>query len=400
MPFRILEIDIASLPAVHATGRTLTQALLLTFLCTLSSAKLFPAPHFIGLRRNTMDVDGRLELITRDALEIVTEVELRSLLETSSKPTAYIGYEPSGFVHIGQMITASKIVDMQKAGVEFTVFLADWHAMINDKLDGDLDGIRACGEYMRDCFVALGVAESAKFVYASELIDGLDYWERFIRICKVSSLGRLKRAMTIMGRNEDEAEIDASKIMYPSMQVADIFQLDVDIAYSGMDQRRAHMLARDAAEKLGWKKPVAVHTPLLMSLVGGARMDPVDAKMSKSAPDSAIFMHDSPEDVARKVKNAFCPPETEANPVLDMARLIVFPRLAVLKVDRPAKYGGPIEFSCFEELEKAYAAKSLHPMDLKKGVSDSVNELLEPVRSHFEAHPANLEKVKSLSVTR
>ena len=347
-----------------------------------------------------MDVDGRLELITRDALEIVTEGELRSLLETNSNPTAYIGYEPSGFVHIGQMITASKIVDMQKAGVEFTVFLADWHAMINDKLGGNIDNIRSCGEYMRDCFLALGVDESAKFVYASELIEKLDYWERFIRICKASSLMRLKRAMTIMGRNEDEAEIDASKVMYPPMQVADIFQLDVDIAYSGMDQRRAHMLARDAAEKLGWKKPIAVHTPLLMSLVGGARMDPVEAKMSKSNPDSAVFMHDGPEDVTRKLKNAFCPPETEANPVLDMARLIVFPRIGSLKIDRPAKYGGAVEFATYDELEKAYASKSLHPMDLKKGVSDSVNQLLEPVRSYFEQHPENLDKVKSLSITR
>jgi len=347
-----------------------------------------------------MDVDDRLGLITKDALEVVTEAELRTLLETNSKPTAYIGYEPSGFVHIGQVITASKIVDMQKAGVEFTVFLADWHAMINDKLGGNIDNIRACGEYMRDCFMALGVENSAKFVYASELIEKLDYWERFIRICKASSLMRLKRAMTIMGRTEDEAEIDASKVMYPPMQVADIFQLDVDIAYSGMDQRRAHMLARDAAEKLRWKKPIAVHTPLLMSLVGGARMDPVEAKMSKSNPDSAVFMHDGPEEVARKMKGAFCPPETEANPVLDMARLIVFPKLGTLRIDRPPKYGGPVEFSSFAELEKAYTAKSLHPMDLKKGVSDSVNVLLEPVRSYFKSHPENLEKVKSLSITR
>jgi tyrosyl-tRNA synthetase len=100
------------------------------------------------------------------------------------------------------------------------------------------------------------------------------------------------------------------------------------------------------------------------------------------------------------MKSAFCPPETEANPVLDMARLIVFPRLGTLKVDRSAKYGGPVEFASFDELEKAYATKSLHPMDLKKGVSDSVNELLEPVRSYFEARPDNLEKVKSLSITR
>ncbi|MDH3365851.1 MAG: tyrosine--tRNA ligase [Thermoplasmata archaeon] len=347
-----------------------------------------------------MDVDARLELATRNALEIVTVEEMRALLETNPNPSAYIGYEPSGFVHVGQMITASKVVDLQRAGIDVTVFLADWHAMINDKLGGDIGDIRTCGEYMRDCFLALGVSRSTKFVYASDLINRAEYWERFIRICKASSLMRLKRAMTIMGRTEDEAELDGSKVMYPPMQVADIFQLDVDIAYSGMDQRRAHMLARDVAEKLGWKKPIALHTPLLMSLKGGERMDPAEAKMSKSSPDTAIFMHDGPDDVQRKLKNAFCPPETEANPVMDTMRLLVFPMLGSAKIDRSTKFGGPVEYSSFEELKEAYESKSLHPMDLKKGAADAINKLLEPVREYFTANPENLEKVKALTITR
>lgn len=366
-----------------------------------SAGNLFLA---IILYRNgdtaSMDVESKVEFVTRGVLEIVTVEELKALLETKSSPTAYIGYEPSGFVHAGQMITASKVVDMQKAGIDVTVFLADWHAMINDKLGANIDNIRVCGEYMRDCFLALGVADSTKFAYATDLISGTEYWERFIRICKASSLTRLKRAMTIMGRAEDEADIDASKIMYPPMQVADIFHLDVDIAYSGMDQRRAHMLARDVADKLRWKKPIALHTPLLMSLVGGGRMDPVEAKMSKSNPDSAIFMHDGPDDVTRKLKNAFCPPEAEGNPVLDTVRLLVFPQIGHLTIDRPAKYGGPVEFGTFEEVADAYASKSLHPMDLKKGAADAVNTLLEPVRKYFESHPENLDKVKALSITR
>jgi len=347
-----------------------------------------------------MDVDERLDLITGNALEVVTRDELRHLLETKDTPTAYIGYEPSGFVHAGQLITAAKIVDLQNAGVEVTVFLADWHALINDKLGGKLDNIRTCGEYMRECFLAMGVKDSAKFVWANDLIANPAYWERFIRVCKASSLQRIKRAMTIMGRSEDEAEIDASKVMYPPMQVSDIFELGVDIALSGMDQRRAHMLARDVSEKLGWRKPIALHTPLLMSLVGGARMDPVESKMSKSNPDSAVFLHDDVETIGRKIKNAFCPAEVEGNPVLEMARLLVFPRLGVLSVDRPAKYGGPVSFESFEALEKAFVAKELHPMDLKKGVTDSLARILEPVRAYFEKNPTNLDKVKALSVTR
>lgn len=347
-----------------------------------------------------MDVDRRFELASRNALEIVTADELRTLFETNDRPTAYIGYEPSGFVHAGQLITTAKIADLQEAGVGMTVFLADWHALINDKLGGKLENIRVCGEYLRECFLAMGVKESAKFVWASDLVSRPEYWEKFVRICKASSLMRIKRAMTIMGRSEDEAEIDASKMMYPPMQAADIFELGVDIALAGMDQRRAHMLARDAAEKIGWRKPIALHTPLLVSLTGGGRMDPVEAKMSKSNPDSAVFLHDGPKDIHRKIKNAFCPPEIEGNPVIDMARLIVFPRLGRLEIERPAKYGGAVTFETMDELLEAYTKKSLHPQDLKKGVADAIVRVLDPVRTYFEKHPENLEKVKALSITR
>ena len=347
-----------------------------------------------------MDVERRMELATKGALEIVTEPELRTLFETNDSPSAYIGFEPSGYVHIGQFITAAKMAELQEAGVRLTVFLADWHAMINDKFGGDIKSIRVCGDYMRECFLALGVKDSARFVWANDLVGSPEYWEKFIRICKASTLMRIKRAMTIMGRTEDEAELDASKVMYPPMQAADIFELEADIALAGMDQRRAHMLARDAAEKLGWKKPVALHTPLLMSLVGSGRMDPVEAKMSKSDPNSAIFLHDRPEDISRKMKNAFCPPEAENNPVLDVMRLIVFPKLGAVNIDRPAKYGGPLSFSSYDELAKTYASKGLHPQDLKKGAADSLVTILAPVRDHFQKRPETIDRLKGLTITR
>jgi tyrosyl-tRNA synthetase len=347
-----------------------------------------------------MDVERRMELATRNALEIVTESELRALFETNDSPSAYIGYEPSGYVHVGQVITASKISELQEAGVRMTIFLADWHAMINDKFGANIESIRVCGDYMRECFLAMGVKDSAKFVWAKDLVGRPEYWEKFIRICKASTLMRIKRAMTIMGRTEDEAELDASKVMYPPMQAADIFELGADIALAGMDQRRAHMLARDAAEKLGWTKPVALHTPLLMSLVGGGRMDPVEAKMSKSDPNSAVFLHDKPEDISKKMKNAFCPPEVENNPVLDTMRLIVFPKLGSVHIDRPAKYGGPLDFESYDGLVKAYASKNLHPQDLKKGAADSVAKILAPVREHFEKHPQTMDRLRDLTITR
>ena len=377
----------------------LMHVLLLT-LCAPGLPQSFSTGVFVHVRGTQMDVDRKMELATKGALEVVTEQELRTMFETNDSPSAYIGYEPSGYVHVGQVITAMKIAQLQEAGVEVIMFLADWHAMINDKFGARIEDIRTCGDYMRECFFALGVQESAKFVWANDLVSRPEYWEKFIRICKASSLMRIKRAMTIMGRTEDEAELDASKIMYPPMQAADIFELKVDIALAGMDQRRAHMLARDAAEKLGWRKPVALHTPLLMSLTGGGRMDPVEAKMSKSDPNAAIFLHDAADVITKKMKGAFCPAEVENNPVLDVMRLIAFPKLGEVTIDRPSKYGGPLTFGSYEELLDTYSKKALHPQDLKRGASDSIVKVLAPVRDHFAKRPQTLDKMKALTITR
>jgi tyrosyl-tRNA synthetase len=345
----------------------------------------------------SMDSEERFDLLTRNAEEVVTPEELRKLLETNDRPKGYVGFEPSGLVHLGWVIISNKVRDFVDAGFDFTVFFADWHAYINDKLGGNIDTIRICARYMEDCFEALGVPrDKVNFVYAFELMDNIDYWSKVISIGKNSTLSRVKRAMTIMGREGDEAEVDTSKVMYPLMQAADIFALDVDVAYAGMDQRRAHMLAREAADKLGWKKPVALHMPLLSSLKGGDRMDPLAAKMSKSDPDSGIMIHDSPEDIRRKIKKAFCPPETEGNPILDICRFIIFQRMDVLKIDRPEKFGGPLVFESYQALEESYVAGQLHPMDLKNGTSSALVEMLAPVREFFEEHPENLDRIRKI----
>jgi tyrosyl-tRNA synthetase len=344
-----------------------------------------------------MDLETRYQLVTRNTEEIVTAEDLRQLLATKDRPVGYIGFEPSGLAHIGWMVCSQKVKNFADAGFDFIVFLADWHAYLNDKLGGDIENIRICAKYMEDCFEALGVPKDRiRFILASDLMDDITYWEKVMKIGKVSSLTRVKRCLTIMGRNEDEAEMDSSKTLYPLLQAADIFQMDVDVAYAGMDQRKAHMLAREAADRLKWKKAVAVHTPLISGLKGGNRMDPLAAKMSKSDPDSGILIHDSPEDIKRKVSKAFCPQEVEGNPVLEIAKYILFERMDQFVVKRPEKFGGNLAFASYAELESTYLAGKLHPMDLKNGVADNLVEILAPTREYFQKHPENYEKVRSV----
>ncbi len=345
-----------------------------------------------------MTVEDRLDLVLRNAEEVVTREELRSLLERGGTPRAYVGLEPSGLMHIATgFIVGQKMADLARAGFQAIIFLADWHAYINDKLGGSLESIRSCAEYFKDCFRALGVPDSIEFLYASDFVKDTRYWQKVIAVSKASTVARIRRALTIMGRKEEEADLDASKLIYPAMQVADISWMDLDLAYGGMDQRHAHMLYRDVAPKLGWKQVVALHTPLLPGLEGGGRMDPIAGKMSKSKPDSSVLINDAPAEVERKVGKAFCPPtDTEDNPVLAIAKLILLPRRGSFIVARDAKFGGDVTYRSYDELAASYRKGDLHPKDLKAGVATSLNAELAPVRAYFERHPQNLNALQAI----
>jgi tyrosyl-tRNA synthetase len=342
----------------------------------------------------------KLERLIVNTEEVVTIEELKTVLNKPN-PKAYIGFEPSGVVHLGWKICTNKIKDFLSCGFDFTVLLADWHAYINDKLGGDIEKIKLCGKYMEDCFAAMGVdTGKVRFVYASDYVNDAKYWELVLKTSKATSVARVKRAMDIMGRAEEEAEKDLSKLFYPVMQVSDIFYLQLDVAYGGTDQRHAHMLARDVAKKIGRTAPVAIHTPLLTGLQAGGRMNPTEAKMSKSKPETMISIHDPPETVKKKLSKAYCPEkQIEGNPVLDICKFVIFPELdgKSFLIERPEKFGGNLEFTTYEALTNAFTA-GLHPLDLKNATANHINKILSPVQLYFEIHPENYNKMKKLGI--
>jgi tyrosyl-tRNA synthetase len=107
--------------------------------------------------------------------------------------------------------------------------------------------------------------------------------------------------------------------------------------------------------------------------------------MSSSIPDSLISVTDSEEEIIKKMKKAHCPSKiVEDNPVLQIARLIVFPNIEELVIERPAKFGGDLSFGSYEELEKAFI-EGLHPLDLKTTIGKEVAKIFLPVKSIFES---------------
>jgi tyrosyl-tRNA synthetase len=357
-----------------------------------------------------MNVEQKINLIKEVGEEIITEEDLRKLLQEKAHPTAYDGFEPSGRMHLAQgILRAVNVNKMLKAGCKFKMFVADWHAWANNKYGGDLDKIQTAGKYFVEIWKAAGMdVDNVDFVWSSTLAKDDNYWKKVMGVARHSTVQRIMRCCQIMGRKENEA-LSASQILYPCMQAADIFQLEADICQLGMDQRKVNILARELAEKLGYAKPVAVHHHMLMGLEQPPAGDKdaveraIEMKMSKSRPDSAIFMDDSAEDVVRKISKAYCPAkQIEENPILEYCKYLLFQRFKALEIKRPEKFGGDLVLDDYESLAKIYSEGKLHPGDLKPAVAAKINELLEPVRKHFSKGSARdlMEKVKGFAVTR
>ena len=379
-----------------------------------------------------MDVEDKITLFTRPPTnEILTLDRLKEYLETGVHLRHYIGFEISGYMHLGTgLVPIHKVVDLQRAGVETIIFLGDYHSWINRKLGGDLDKIKKiAGGYYLDVFSRMidslgGDHTKTRFVMASEFYEeyGLKYFENFLKVSMSTSLSRVRRSISILGRKQGES-VSFGQLVYVPMQVADIFSLEVNVAHGGIDQRKAHVIAIDLGDKFGYK-PIALHHNLVLGIglteedakrIKEAResgdkdrfVDTVlNIKMSKSLPETAIFLHDSKEDIKRKVRRAYCPPnDIIVNPIFSMLENVVYPYITRMNMSFKIvnlKTGRESEYFSLDEVERDYLSGEIHPLDLKNAVSEYIWMMVKPVSEYLRegAGRKYMEELSELGITR
>jgi len=313
-------------------------------------------------------------------------------------------------LHLGHGIMVMRVIkELQDLGVNCHMFMADWHAWINDKLGGDLEFMKSTAiplfkELFHAAAIVVGVDfEQLKFMNASDNVDDGKYWATVIDVARNTTLARVQRSIDIMGRKEGETA-DFAKLIYPAMQAADVFYMGMHIAHGGTDQRKAYVISIDVADHLKFSplmlgdkrvKPVVLCSHFLQGLTPPAKEmiekekltyeEMADIKMSKSKPMSAVFLDDSESVIKEKIKKAYCPEgEVRLNPILDWAKHIC---LSLgdkkLEIVRKEEWGGWVTYTDYQTLESDFVAKKLHPMDLKDAVSRSLITLLEPARNYL-----------------
>lgn len=316
-----------------------------------------------------MDINKRFELIKRNTVEIVGEDKIKEFMK---KGVAYCGYECSGEIHLGHLVTIVKLLDLQKAGIEVKVLLADWHTWLNQK--GDWGVVNKQVKQWEKGMKAVGL--KADFVKGTSYQKKQEYMNDVLRMALKTTINRGVRAMQQVTRDIDNAKI--SQVIYPLMQIEDVKSLGTNFVVAGTDQRKIYMLGKDIGKEVKIPEAVYLYTPLIPGLKGPG------TKMSSSVKDSFISIRDTKKEIEKKINKAYCPGrEIKDNPVLSIAKLIIFPKFGELHVEGLQKEDTRT-YGTYEELERTYEGGHVWPSDLKKAVSGYLEKMIAPIRKNWK----------------
>jgi tyrosyl-tRNA synthetase len=321
--------------------------------------------------------EERFNLIKRNTEEIIGEEELKEKLKSGKELVIYWGTAPTGKPHIGYLFPALKMADLIRAGFKLKILLADLHASLDNVpwpiLDKRYDYYKTIIPLLLEC---VGVkSANVEFVKGSDFQLKPEYSFDVLRMSSFVSVHDAHKAASEVVKMGDNPKL--SGLIYPLMQALDEVYLGADAQLGGTDQRKIMVLARENLYRADYEPRIEIMHPLIPGLTQGG-------KMSASVEDSKIDLADDEKIIQNKLNKAYCLEGDLNNGLLPFLKYV----LMVIKADRgekflverPEKFGGNKSYSNYEDIEKDFAEKKLHPMDLKISLAKEISKLLEPIR--------------------
>jgi len=323
-----------------------------------------------------MDAEERFNLIKRNTEEIISEEELKKLLKEKKKPVIYWGTAPTGKPHIGYLLPALKIADFLKAGFHVKILLADLHAAL-DNVPWNI--LEKRYDYYKKIIPLLiksiaGDDKELEIVRGSEMELKPEYMYDVLKMSSNVSVHDATKAASDVVKVTDNPKL--SGIIYPLMQAVDEQYLEVDCQLGGTDQRKIMVLARENLPKIGYNRRIEIMNPLIPGLIG--------KKMSSSDEKTKIDLLDDDETIKKKVNSADCVEGNPDNGVMAFLKYVIMTlkhdKKEKFVVKRDKKFGGDVSYNNYEEVEKDFIEKKLHPMDLKNAVAEEIIKILKPIQ--------------------
>jgi len=220
------------------------------------------------------------------------------------KPVLVSGIKPSGKLHLGNYLGALRnFVDLQNSGdYQCFFFIADLHSITEPQDPKEL------AKNIPDLFavyLAAGLDPKKSVIYQQSRIPA--HSELTWILNTIAPIGEMERMTQFKDKAaKQEANVNMGLFDYPVLMAADIILYDAAVVPVGDDQLQHLELTRTLARKFNnhfgrtfiEPKGLLTKASRVMSL-----KDPL-RKMSKSEPESCLFLDDSPEDIKKKIARA------------------------------------------------------------------------------------------------
>jgi tyrosyl-tRNA synthetase len=332
----------------------------------------------------------KYNLITRNLQEVIEEKDLKEILKKKKTPSVYWGTMPTGSISFAYFFPMLKIADFLKAGLKVKILLADLHAALDSVPWGVLEKRY---QYYKEAMITIlktvdVPTTKLEFVKGSDLQLNDKYFHDLLKLSTFSTINDAKKSAAEVVKFGDSPKL--SGVIYPLMQALDEEYLKVDMQFGGMDQRKIMVFAREFLPKIGYKKRIELLNPIIRGLTG--------EKMSSSIESTKIDLLDSEEAVKKKINKAECVTGNPDNGIMGLLKYLIFiikeDKKQKFIIERPEKYGGNLEYPTYDELEKDFINKKLHPLDLKNAVAKEINLILTMLRTNKKLAKLHKEAYK------
>lgn len=223
--------------------------------------------------------------------------QIYNAIEHKKKFAVLTGVNPSGSLHLGNLLFLQQAIFFQKLGADVFIPVSNDETYVFRKAESIEKATENAMEMVIPDIIALGFDERKTKIFISTKTSRA--YELAVKLSTKSTLSTLK---AIFGFDN---ETNPGQIFYTIMQSAHILFPQLEefggpipvVVPIGIDQDPYMRLVRDMAEKIGMVKPSSTYHKFLMGLQGG--------KMSGSKPETCIYLSDSPEAARKKIMKAF-----------------------------------------------------------------------------------------------
>jgi tryptophanyl-tRNA synthetase len=295
------------------------------------------------------------------------------------------GDRPTGKLHVGHYVGSLKNRVRLQAEYECFFLVADYH-MLTTRLDR-LDEIEQNVNDLVLDYLSVGIAPDQSTIYLQSLAP--EVAELHLLFSMLIAVNRLERVPTLKDILRDLNLEGASYglLGYPVLQAADILMVRAHLVPVGKDQESHLEVTRQIAGR--FNELFGDVFPLPDTLIGDVpTLVGTDgkAKMSKSLGNT-INLSDDAATVQQKVSRMYTDPtrlratdpgHVEGNPV--------FMYLDAFDPD----------VALVDELKERYRAGRVGDVEVKRRLTKSLNEFLEPFRDRRSRYSANPALVRDL----